>query len=248
MNQSFYTAAVGAQQQQQRLNVQGNNIANVNNYGFKAERATFATLMNSGLTGIDNVRVPVGSGAQVIQTSTNHASGAFATTGRSLDYAIEGTGFFALVEPASGEVSFSRTGAFTLSEFQVPTEEVDENGAFILETVYRLADAEGRFVLNRQGGVINVTDPEEALPVGVFDFINYEGMEHAGDNRFQPVDKNGQLRLGAGTVRQGMLELSNVDLAEELAKVIESQRTYSLALKMVQTSDEVETTINGLRS
>ena len=68
-----------------------------------------------------------------------------------------------------------------------------------------------------------------------------------GDTRFMPVDKNGNLMLGTGTVRRGVLELSNVDLAEEMTKVIEAQRVYSLSLKMVQTSDEIEGTINGLR-
>lgn len=248
MNQSFYTAAVGAHQQQQRLNIQGNNIANVNNNGFKAKRGTFATLMYRNVQGIDNAQLPSGVGAQVIQAATNQSSGSFVTTGRSLDYAIQGAGFFGLVDPATNEVSFTRTGAFTLSEFQVPTEELDENGAYIMKTVFRLADGEGRFVLSRQGGTIDVEDQKAALPVGVFDFINYDGMLHMGDNRYMPVDKNGQLRLGAGTVTQGMLEASNVDLAEELTKVIESQRVFSMALKMVQTSDEVETTINGLRS
>lgn len=248
MNQSFYTAALGAREQQRRLNVQGNNIANVNNHGFKAERADFAALMYRDVAGIDGARLPMGSGALVVQTSTNHAGGAYADTGRSLDYAIEGEGFFALADPATGETSFTRTGAFVLSEFQVPTEETDENGALVLETVYRLADADGRFVLSRQGGVIDVEDPDAQLPIGVFDYVNYNGMERTGGNRFLPTEKNGQLRLGTGTVRQGMLETSNVDLAEELVKVIESQRTYSMALKMVQTSDEVETTINGLRA
>lgn len=248
MNQSFYTAAVGAQQQQRRLNIQGNNIANVNTHGFKAERGTFAALMNYTIPGAEGDDLPVGVGVQVIQTATNYAAGASATTGRFLDYAIQGDGFFALADPATGDVSFTRTGAFTLSEFQVLTGETDENGEPEMETVYRLADAEGRFVLSREGQPIDVTDQMEAQPIGVFDFINYDGMQHVGGNRFVPVDKNGQLRFGTGTARQGMLEASNVDLAEELAKVIESQRAYSMALKMVQTSDEIETTINGLRS
>lgn len=248
MNQSFYTAAVGAQQQQQRLNIQGNNIANVNNYGFKAKKATFSTLMYNGINGVDNNRLPVGVGTQITQAPTDTISGSYATTGRTLDYAIEGDGFFAVVNTVTGQVSYTRDGAFVLSEFQEPTGEVDETGEPILETVYRLADAQGRMVLNDEGNYINVTDQERALPIGVFDFINYDGMQHIGTNQFLPVDKNGQIRFGTGQLRQGVLEASNVDLADEITKVIESQRAYSMALKMVLTSDEIETTINGLRS
>lgn len=248
MNQSFYTASVGAQQQQYRMNVQGNNIANVNNYGFKAQRGTFSALMNYQLTGAQENELPVGVGAVVMQTATNYSPGPIATTGNNMDYAILGDGFFGLLDPTSGEISFTRTGAFVLSEFQAPTGEMDETGLPEMETVFRLADAQGRFVLSVEGEVINVTDPAAEQPIGVFDFINYDGMEHLGSNRFAQVEKNGQVRFGTGLARQGLLELSNVDLAEELTKVIESQRAYGMALKMMQTSDEVETTINGLRS
>ena len=71
-------------------------------------------------------------------------------------------------------------------------------------------------------------------------------MTHEDSQRFTPIEKNGDLYLGTGTVRRGYLERSNVDLAQEMVKVIESQRAYSYALRMVQTTDEIEQTINGL--
>ena len=80
----------------------------------------------------------------------------------------------------------------------------------------------------------------------MFDYINYSGMEHIDGTRFLAVDKNGGIRLSDSQVVQGIVEQSNADLAEELTKVIETQRAYGMALKMVQTSDEIETTINGL--
>ena len=83
--------------------------------------------------------------------------------------------------------------------------------------------------------------------MGIFDFVNTNGMQHIGDNRFVPVEKNGQLRVGSGKLVQGYLENSNVDLGGELVKVIESQRSFTYALKMIQTSDEIETTVNDLR-
>ena len=134
-----------------------------------------------------------------------------------------------------------------MSQLERATGSVDENGQPEMELVYCLGDGEGRFVLSETGGLIEITDPEEKLPVGIFDYVNYNGMEQIGDTRYLPVDKNGGLSYGTGILRQGMVERSNADLAEELTKVIESQRAYGMALKMVQTSDEIETTINNLR-
>ena len=116
-----------------------------------------------------------------------------------------------------------------------------------METVQYLSDGEGRFVLSTEGGLIRVEDHESMLPVGIFDFNNYNGMEHVGDTKFRNIEKNGDLYIGTGRLVQGALELSNADLAEEVTKVIEAQRAYGMALRMVQVSDEIETTINGLR-
>ena len=113
---------------------------------------------------------------------------------------------------------------------------------------WRLSDNEGRCVLDSMGNFI-IIDPDDRkadLDVGVFDYRIYDGMLHADSGRFSPIDKNGDLYLGTGKVIRGYLELSNVDLAQEMVKVIESQRAYSYALRMVQTSDEIEQTINGL--
>lgn len=248
MNQSFYTGAIGALTQQRRLDVQGNNIANVNTYGFKAEKARFKDLMYQDLQGIGGAQLPVGTGASLLMTSTDFGTGSVVTTNRPYDFMIEGDGFFGLIDLSTNEVSFTRSGDFSLAELQRPTGQNDANGNPIMEKVMCLSDGQGRFVLSRQGGLIEVTDENQELPVGVFDFSNYDGMTHVDGTRFMPVDKNGNLQLGTGTVRRGVLEESNVDLAEEITKVIESQRVYSMALKMVQTSDEIESTINGLRS
>ena len=85
------------------------------------------------------------------------------------------------------------------------------------------------------------------VSLGVFDYAIHEGMVHVDSSRFSPTDRNGQLYLGTGVVKRGYLEMSNTDLALEFVKVIESQRAYSYCLRMVTTSDEIETTINGLR-
>ena len=113
---------------------------------------------------------------------------------------------------------------------------------------WRLSDNEGRCVLDSEGNfiVIDPMDYKAELNVGVFDYRVYDGMLHADSGRFIPIEKNGDLYLGTGTVRRGFLETSNVDLAQEFIKVIEAQRAYSYALKVVQTTDEIEQTINGL--
>lgn len=248
MNQSFYTGAVGAYQTQSRLDVHGNNIANVNTSGYKAQKAVFSTLLYQNMRNINEGEESTGVGVRLLSTMTDFTQGAMRTTGRAQDYMIDGDGFFALVDLNSGDVTFTRNGSFSMAGLQVDSGEVDEEGAPILEEKFYLSDGEGRFVLSDMGMLIEVTDSAAAQPVGVFDYRNYDGILRMEDSRYLPVDKNGGLLLGSGTVKQYALEMSNVDLAEELTKVIETQRVYSMALKMVQTSDEIETTINSLRT
>ena len=257
MNMSFYTGAVGAYMQNKRMNVQANNIANVNNYGFKAERATFHHLMYGNVTGIDQEQLPKGSGTKMAKASVDFACGGYVETGRLFDFAIEGDGFFGLYDPSNGEISFTRDGAFMMARFEVPPAEDAEpeidpitGEELPLENTeeWRLSDNEGRCVLGPMGNFI-VIDPQDRqvdLDVGVFDYRIYDGMLHADSGRFIPIEKNGDLYLGTGQVKRKFLERSNVDLAQEMVKVIESQRAYSYALRMVQTSDEIEQTINGL--
>lgn len=286
MNQSFFIAAVGAHQQLKRMTVHGNNIANLNTHGFKAERSRFASLMYEDLKGIGQAAggeaaaeaeeaaeieaaeeaveaeeageaaangagefemLPSGVGACLWTTDTNFGRGPVSETRKDQDYYINGDGFFAIADLNTGEISLTRNGAFVISELIRPTGETDENGEPVTERIYYLSDNQGRFVLSTTGGMIEVEDEHEEQPVGVFDYINYNGMEHINGTLFRAVDKNGGIRAGTGKLMRGFLEMSNADLAEEMTKVIESQRAYGMALKMVQVSDEIETTINGLR-
>ena len=274
MNKSFYTGAVGAFMQNQRMNVQANNLANVNNYGYKAERATFHHLMYNYVDGIGGDRLPKGSGTKMVKASVDFEQGGLSETGYLFDYDIAGDGFFALYDLSSGEVSFTRDGDFRMARFEIPPEErgleIDPETGELIDSEtgepveaaplpeinpetgniveWRLTDNEGRCVLDSEGNFI-VIDPlnkEADLDVGVFDYRVYDGMSHIDSERFVPTEKNGDLYVGTGTVRRGYLERSNVDITQEFIKVIESQRAYSYALKMVQTSDEIEQTINGL--
>lgn len=248
MIQGFYSAAVGAQQQMYSMDVHGNNISNINTQGFKAQVPSFQSLMYSMQGGIDGSQLPKGSGSLMALTGTDFSAGPMEETGRSLDFAIAGEGYFALYEPATGQVSFTRDGSFTLSSFQEPVEDqegqTDQAGQ--TQTVYYLSDGEGRQVLGTDGYPITVTDPNADLSVGVFTIQYQDGLERAGSSRFLMGAKNGVVRSSDSQVRRGFLESSNADLATELTGVIEAQRSYSYALKMVTTADEVETTINNL--
>lgn len=241
MNVSFFNAAVGAQQQQQRMNIQANNIANVNTHGYRAKKPAFYSLLYQNINGIDNAQLPRGAGTRVEMAATDFRSGPMIGTAGLQTYGIDGEGFFALVDAATNEVSYTREGNFSLSQVT----RMGEDG--LPEEIFYLSDGMGRMVLSNTGAPIEVTDQSMDMPVGIFDFVNRDGMLSVGDNRLIPVAKNGQVRMGTGVLRRGVLEASNTDLAVEFGKVIEAQRSYSYALKMVQTSDEIETTINGLR-
>ena len=191
--------------------------------------------------------LPSGVGACLWTTDTDFKMGPIAETRKKLDYCINGDGFFAVADLATGDITLTRNGGFVMSELRRPTGEVDENGEPIMERTYYLSDNRGRFVLSETGGMIEIENEEDEHPVGIFDYINYDGMEHVNDTYFRAIDKNGGIRTGTGKLMRGFLEMSNADLAEEMTKVIESQRAYGMALKMVQVSDEIEMTINGLR-
>lgn len=238
------------------MDVHGNNIANVNTYGFKAQMPAFQALMYGMLDGADGNQLPKGSGSVLALTGSDFSSGPLEQTDRDLDYAIVGDGFFALYDPVSGEVSFTRDGSFVLSAFQVQ-EETEEGAQQMsaddsvqeeptVESRYYLSDGDGRQVLGTDGYPIEVTDPSAELPVGIFAIQYQDGLERAGSSRYLMNDKNGSVWISNAKLQRGFLESSNADLATELTGVIEAQRSYSYALKMVTTADEVETTVIDL--
>lgn len=238
MNQSFYAASVAMSQHQQRLSVTGNNMANVNTLGFKAEKSQFADLMYRNLTGPDNAQLPRGTGSRLIQTATDFTQGSLMARDGGQNYGIEGRGFFALRDPQTNEISYTRAGAFHWGSTTRGN-----------QTVYHLCDDDGHYVLNQNYQPITMTgDADDEYPVGIFDFANTDDMRHVGSNRLMPVPKNGAPMAGEGTVIKGVVESSNTDIASEFSKIIEAQRSFSYALKLLQTQDDITTTINGLRA
>lgn len=237
MNLSMYTAATGAKAQQKRLDVISNNLANLQTDGYKSQRAGFVDLLYENYNRGAAKDPDTGSGSRVEKTDYSFEQGGLEQTGGKWDYAIGGSGFFAVYDMADEAVYYTRSGNFHLSNFG--------------DDVFYLAAADGSLVMDDKMALISIiggNNSEEQPKIGVFDFNNKEGMQSVGNNRYTPGPFSGQPYVREDAVLlQGKIEGSNVDLAEEMTKVIESQRAYQLTLKMVQTSDEVEQTINSLR-
>ena len=236
MYTSFYTAARGVIEQQEKLNVVGNNLANVNNYGYKAKTAGFLDLMYYNLNNYngEDTELKAGTGVVVEKTDTDFSPSGYVTTDMVNDYAIVGDGFFMLRNPENQEITYTRNGHFSLSQFG---------------NVMFLVNDNGHFVLDQNMNPITV-GAENTLSgrIGVYNFNILDGMENVGANEFQPTAKNGNPYLIPGAdVRDKMLEMSNVSTADEISRMIITQRAYSFSLKMLQTSDEVVGTINNLR-
>lgn len=235
MYTSFYTAARGAMEEQRKLDVIANNFANVNNYGYKAKKAVFSDLMYYNLNNYrgDDTPLKAGTGVVVEKTDTNFDPNGFVPTQGAYDYAIVEKGFFMLESPIDGEITYTRNGRFSLSQ---------------RGTEFYLVNDNGNFVLDQNENRILVTDGELSGEIGVYGFDVLDGMESVGNNEFSPVRKNGDPYLIPGAkIVDHTLEMSGVDTADEITRTIEAQRAYSLALRMVTTSDEIMGTINTLR-
>jgi flagellar basal-body rod protein FlgG len=237
---SFYTAALGARSQQAKMDVISNNLANINTNGYKSKNAIFSDLVYTNLNANKeaNTNLQAGSGIKISQVNTDFTPAGYTPTGLVNDFAIEGSGFFMLLDPATQETTYTRDGSFSLSLREDQFYLVSSNGKLVLD------ENRQAIVMSELGKDTNGNSPN----IGIFEFKQKNGIESIGDNEFRPVEKNGQPELSSTSVlQQGVLEVSGVDVAAELSRVIETQRAYSYALKMVQTSDEITATINSLR-
>lgn len=274
MNLSFYSAAVGADAQQTRINVISNNIANSNTNGHRARQAGFADLLYSNMLpdegGQQAVVSKTGSGSRVETVGVSYAQGTTQVTNSPLDYAIIGEGFFAVQNPQNGEISYTRNGNFKASlfgdnKFYLTTPDgqnvldtngknieitfpVDKSGEdYIDDFAEEEYDADGNLIkpkIEAKGPY----DPRSSYDIGIYDFKSKEGMTVVANERFTPTAKNGAPFLqNNSSLKRGQLELSNIDLSREFTRLIESQRAFQYALKMVKTSDEIEETFNALR-
>ena len=235
MNASFYVAALGACNQQERLTVVANNLANINTEGYQTKDLSFIELMRYNLNadGKEKTKLQAGAGSTYKAVTTNFQSGAIEQTESQYDYAIIGDGFFMLQNPETNEITYTRNGHFILSKHG--------------ENSY-LANENGKYVLSTDKKPIVLVDGEVKDQIGVADFTNKHWLENIGENEYRANERNGRpVLVENAMVQDHCLELSNVNIAEEYMKMVESQRAYSYALKMLQTSDEIETVISNLR-
>jgi flagellar basal-body rod protein FlgG len=261
MMQSLYIGSTGMLGMQTQIDTTANNIANVNTIGFKKSRAEFADLMYKTMeyagTSTSNTTqsptgIEVGLGVRPTATNKIFTEGNLKQTDNQLDMAITGQGFFKVLLP-DGSDAYTKNGAF----------KVDQNGAIVNSDGYPLQPQivippTATNITIGVDGTVTVTQPgqPQATQVGqitLTNFINPAGLHSTGDNLYIETDSSGQPVDGTagidglGTIRQGFVEMSNVQLVVELTDLITGQRAYDSNSKIIQTSDEMLQTVNGLK-
>lgn len=238
----YHTAASGVISFQQGMDITANNLANVNTYGFKASRPSFADLIYTERNN-NNEETQFGHGVRIDKTDLMFEQSQLRSTGRELDFAALDEGFFA-VETVTGDVCYTKDGAFYLSQVEDGT--------------YQLIDSKGGFVLDYEGNRITVpfvndtTDIDAAAlfeMVGVYTFENPYGLDQIGNNYFEANLSSGEAASNptAGK-KQYYLEASSTSVANEMSKVIEYQRAFQLNATMVKTHNQLEEIVNNLRN
>ena len=261
MIRTFWVAATGMGGQQLNLDVIANNLANVNTVGFKKSRADFEELlyqevMVPGAASSPETQIPtglhVGLGVRPIATQKIFSEGNMEQTANSLDIAIEGDGFFKILMP-NGEFAYTRNGSFKL----------DRDGRMVTPTGHPMdpeitIPEDTRNITISSDGIVSVTQGDSDVPTEVGNielakFINAGGLRPVGRNLYLATEASGDEISGVpgddglGLVSQGFLEMSNLNVVEEMVKMIISQRAYEMNSKAIQTADEMIQTVNNLR-
>lgn len=259
MIRSLYVAKTGLEAEQTRMDVIANNLANVNTSGFKGSRAVFQDLLYQNLTqpgaqSSQSTQYPsglqLGTGVRPVSTERLMTQGNLTQTGNSLDVAINGQGFFQVLEP-NGTIAYTRDGTFQLNN---QGQLVTANGYLVQPTVTIPASAQSVTIGN--DGTVSVTLPGQAAPqqVGALQlasFVNPTGLQSVGDNLYLQTGSSGAPNTGQptlnglGSVRQGYLESSNVNVVAELVDMISTQRAYEVNSKAVTASDQMLQYVNN---
>lgn len=251
MERSLWIAKTGLEAQQTRMAVISNNLANVNTTGFKRSRAVFEDLLYQNLRQVgaqssQSTELPsgllLGSGVRVVATEKIHTQGNVVQTENSLDMAINGRGYFQVLLP-DGSTAYTRDGSF----------QVNSQGQMVTASGYELQPAvtipsNATSVTIGLDGVISVMTAGSPTPTTVgnlqtADFINSAGLQPVGENLFLETAASGNPQTGTpsqnglGSLVQGSLESSNVNVVEELVNMIEAQRSYEMNSKAISTTD-----------
>lgn len=253
MIRSLWIAKTGMEAQQTQLDTISNNLANVGTNGFKRGHVVFEDLIyqnlrQAGAASSDQTQLPtglqVGLGVRSVATSRNFSQGNLQQTSNNLDIAIKGHGFFQ-VELPDGSTGYTRDGSL----------QVDGSGRLVTNNGYMVQPAitipsNAQSVTIAPDGTVNVALPGQATPqsVGTLNlasFVNASGLEPRGQNLWAETSASGAPNAGApgsnglGSLQQGYVETSNVNVVEELVAMIATQRAYELNSKAIQTSDQM---------
>ncbi|MBA3034079.1 MAG: flagellar basal-body rod protein FlgG [Gammaproteobacteria bacterium] len=253
MIRSLWTAKTGLDAQQTHLDVISNNLANVSTNGFKRQRAIFEdllyqTMRQPGAQSSQQTQVAsgltIGVGVRTVATENIHTQGSLQRTENSLDMAINGQGYFQIQMP-DGTLAYSRSGTF----------QRDSTGQIVTPSGYPLSPAitipsDALSITISRDGIVSVlqtgnTTPTQVGNIQLATFVNPGGLQSTGENLFVETASSGTATPntpgsnGSGLINQGMVETSNVNVAEELVNMIQTQRAYELNSRVVQTSDSM---------
>lgn len=232
MIRAYYTATNGAISSQNYLDVLSNNMANVQTEGFKKSKGEFSDLVYTNIRGPEgaNTELKSGSGARLSKADVVFTQGTPYYTGRPTDFAITGEGFFAV--QFEDENLFTRGGSFQITNID------DENYLMY----------QGGYVLNSEEEPIIIENTDDVIDVGVFVFNNNQDLVQDGNNLFRIGNEDAEYEIIENPkLMNGFLEGSNVDLSEEMVKLIQIQKAFQLNSSIIKTADEIEQTINSLR-
>jgi len=251
MIRSLWTASTGLNAQQVQIDIIANNLANVSTNGFKQARGIFAdllyqTLRQPGAQSSQTTQIPdglqIGLGTTPVSTGRIFTQGSLQQTGNTLDLAIDGAGFFQVLLP-DGTTAYTRDGSF----------QKDNQGQIVTANGYPLQPAitipqNALTITIGTDGVVSITQPNSPATVQigtiqVATFINNGGLQSVGENLYLETASSGTPTPntpgtnGSGVVLQNFVEASNVNVAQELVMMIQTQRAYELNSKVVSTSD-----------
>ena len=250
---ALWVAKTGLDAQQTRMQVISNNLANVNTNGFKRDRAVFEDLLyqnvrQTGAQSSQDTELPsgllLGTGVRTVATQKLHTQGNIVNTENNLDMAITGRGFYQVLLP-DGDIAYSRDGAFQLDN----TGQIVTAGGFPIQPALTVP-SDALSVSVSSDGIVSVRTPGSPTPsqigsLQLADFVNPAGLQADGNNLYLETAASGSPTIGTpglngvGTIVQGALETSNVNVVTELVNMIETQRAYEMNSKAIQTNDEM---------
>jgi flagellar basal-body rod protein FlgG len=261
MLKALNTAATGMQAQQTQLDTIANNMANVSTTGFKKSRAEFEDLLyqtikepgaQQSTNTVHPAGVQTGMGVKTSATQKIFEEGAAKITRNPLDLSIEGNGFFP-IQMAGGQIGYTRDGTF---HKDAAGKIVDKNGNSLIPEITIPANSTGVSISDSGevlASTLNNPQPQSIGQIQLVSFINPAGLKSMGKNLYMPSSASGTPIQGnpgennLGSIAQGQLEASNVNVVDEMVNMISAQRSYESNSKVVQAADQMLQYSNNLR-